>query len=598
LNSSRPAVGTGILVALVIAVLVVAAGVSVAYVLETQPSPTNSASTHSTSTRSTTTGGETSTFDSQVSPAGLQLQIRLNTTEMPQDSNLTAQVYLVNTLSMNLSLTPNFSAGAGIVNWDSYDSLCGLTTVDGIFGFALFQGHYAAGNLSQAGPPMLLTPPVASASCPNRFGDEAYIQNVQFAPESVVATMSANSSFSGVFKAQSTEMQVTATTGICTTSPYAVSGYGSEDGVTTTFSGTELAWGCGTSTGALSGYWTTPVNGAYVGIDSRSNGTITQGLAAVHADYFHQFSPGSYTIVAQDLWNQTVYAHFQVTQASAVTTTSTSQTTTQPLIEIATPSASTSNSSLDLRLVLQLSATGPSGGSLTIGLSAVNLLNSTRTVPYADEWAYPQGALTGSDYCAFPGPLAFGIFSGNFSLSNYKTGNPLPLHDTDVQRSCTITLVPTSFAPLGNDSVGQTIAGYWTGGINTPNPGVFMTFPPGVYTVIGVDEWGQLLLLHFAVSSTTTTTSGSGGTTTAISTTSSSPTNVVPTSTTSTAVFTTPPTTGSGTTATIQLGPTLTGASSSSLSAAYILQIVVAAAVMLSLALMRPRGTKRRGASV
>ena len=326
MNSSRPAVGTGILVALVIVVLVVAAGVSVAYVLGTQPGSTNSVSTRSTSTSSATASGETSTFYSQVSPTGLQLQIRMNTTEMPQNSGLMAQVYLFNTLPTNLSLTPNFSADAGIVNWDSYDSLCGLTSVDGIFGFALFQGHYAAGNLSQAGAPMLLTPPVASASCPNKFGDEAYIQNVQFAPESVVATMSANSSFSSVFKTQSTEMQVNATTGICTTSPYAVSGYGSEDGVTTTFSGTELAWGCGTSTGALSGYWTMPVNGTYVGIDSRSNSTITQGLAAVYADYFHQFSPGSYTIVAQDLWNQTVYANFQVAPGPSTTSTSSAST--------------------------------------------------------------------------------------------------------------------------------------------------------------------------------------------------------------------------------------------------------------------------------
>ena len=262
-------------------------------------------------------------------------------------------------------------------------------------------------------------------------------------------------------------------------------------------------------------------------------------------------------------------------------------TTAQPSIEVATPSAFTSNSSLGLRLVLQLSATGPSDGNLMIGLSAVNLLNSTRTVPYADDWAYPQGGLTENDYCAFPASLAFGVFSGNLSLSDYKTGNPLPLYNTNVQRSCTITLVPTSFTPFGNQSVGQTITGYWTGGINTSTPGVFMTFPPGVYTVIGADEWGQLLLLHFAVPGATTTTSGSGGTTSTTSTTTSSPTTALTNSTTSTTAATSLPTTSPSTSSSSQ-------ASSSSISLAYLILVVVVAEIILLLGLAAPRLDGRR----
>jgi hypothetical protein len=521
LNSSRPAVGTGILVALVIVVLVVAAGVSVAYVLGTQPGSTNSASTRSTSTSSSTGSGETSTFYSQVSPAGLQLQIRLNTTEMPQDSGLIAQVSLFNTLSTNLSLTPNFSADAGIVNWDSYDSLCGLTSVDGIFGFALFQGHYAAGNLSQAGAPMLLTPPVASASCPNKFGDEAYIQNVQFAPESVVATMSANSSFSNVFKTQSTEMQVNATTGVCTTSPYAVSGYGSEDGVTTTFSGTELAWGCGTSTGALSGYWTMPVNGTYVGIDSRSNSTITQGLAAVYADYFHQFSPGSYTIVAQDLWNQTVYANFQVAPGPSAASTSSASTPGGATTATSASSASigialTSNSSDGLRLGLELQPGG--NGTFTVKVDESNILDSVNNVTGANEWRYPAGLLDPFNNCA-PGdsPVGFAIFQGYYGMNNYTSGKALPLYNTSTEFSCTENFFPNEFLfqPVSDNvsvysnhqfqysttaSVSLFTGGYWTGGVGTSTAATFKTFYPGTYTVLGADEWGNVLLTTFSVS--------------------------------------------------------------------------------------------------
>ena len=243
--------------------------------------------------------------------------------------------------------------------------------------------------------------------------------------------------------------------------------------------------------------------------------------------------------------------------------------------------------------MLQLSATGPSGGNLTIGLSAVNLLNSTRTVPYADDWAYPQGGLTENDYCAFPASLAFGVFSGNLSLSNYKTGNPLPLHNTNVQRSCTITLVPTSFAPLGNESVGQSMTGYWTGGINTSTPGVFMTFPPGVYTVIGVDEWGQLLLLHFAVPGAATTTIGQRRNDHDLQFAHDRSHNFRNLNHCCHDLSHH----GFRHRRNDPLGPTLTSASSS-LSATYILQIAVAAAVILSVALIRPRGAKKRGASV
>jgi len=466
---------------------------------------------------------------------------------------LAAQVTIFNTLGENLSIHPSYAANPAIHSWAEYDYFCGGSNQMAMVGYALFQGYYSQENFSLAGQPMQLAPFV-ELPCAN-WPDPT---SIVFLPHNDTAEVYGTGG-GGIVE----PISVPATTESCSTNGAATQ--------------------CGEGTG-LYGYWNT-------------SAPLTFQQAAVGSPFFRYLPPGAYTIAAQDVWNQTVYAHFQVTQASAVTTTSTSQTTAQPLIEIATPSASTSNSSLGLRLVLQLSATGPSGGSLTIGLSAVNLLNSTRTVSYADDWAYPQGGLTENDYCAFPASLAFGVFSGNLSLGNYKDGNPLPLTNTNVQLSCTITLVPTSFAPLGNESVGQSLTGYWTGGINTPAPGVFVTFPSGVYTVIGVDEWGQLLLLHFVVPGAATTTSGSGGTTSTTSTTSSSPTSTLTTSTTSITAAASSPTTASGTAATTQLGPTVTG-TNSSFSASYILLIMVAAAAMLSVALIRPRGAKKRGASV
>ena len=300
------------LVASIVLVLLIGASLVGAAYLR---SGSTRASTSTSTSTSQTTSTQSQTFNSAVSPAGLQLQVKLNATAASIGSPLTAQVSLVNTLSTNVSLAADYSANPNIANWDNYDTLCGLSSVDDTFGFALFQGNFAAGNFSKAGTPLLLTPPVAT-SCPNNSYYQPYVQHVEFAPDSYLATLSANASFSGDFKSQTIKMQENATTGSCITTPYFATGTSFENGVTTTFSGTELGWGCGSlAANALAGYWTQPANGTYVGIDDASNSTIIAGLNSVSQNYFRQFSPGLYTIVAEDMWNQTVYAHFQVVSA-------------------------------------------------------------------------------------------------------------------------------------------------------------------------------------------------------------------------------------------------------------------------------------------
>jgi hypothetical protein len=202
---------------------------------------------------------------------------------------------------------------------------------------------------------------------------------------------------------------------------------------------------------------------------------------------------------------------------AAASNATTSQAPTQTSIQIPVASASTSNSSLGVQLVLQLSTSGPSGGNLTIRLGAVNLRNSTNVVPYADKWAYDPGSISWSDGCALPGPLAFGVFNGNLTATGYKDAQSLALFNTNIMRSCTETLVPTSLTPLGNKTVGSSTGGYWTGGYESSTLGAFTTFPPGTYSVMAEDEWGQILLLQFAVTGTTTTTTTEQSTTPSIS---------------------------------------------------------------------------------
>jgi len=180
-------------------------------------------------------------------------------------------------------------------------------------------------------------------------------------------------------------------------------------------------------------------------------------------------------------------------------------------IQIPSISASASNSSLGVGLVLDLS--GAANGNVTIVLSLVNLRNSTNVVPFAQDWAYDSGSMSWSDGCAFSGPLAFGVFDGNLSAADYSNAQSLALFNTNVMRSCIEYLAPTSLPPLGNSTVRGSTGGYWTGGYETSTPGVFTTFAPGTYTVLGEDEWGQALLLHFAVPGTATASSNSSSAT-------------------------------------------------------------------------------------
>lgn len=312
---SKPPIRRGIgAPAVIVAAMIVVIVVAMGFLSFSSQPPASSSTTQgsSSSSFSTASQGLSSTAYSSVSPQGLQLQIILNTTAIQATGALTAQVYLYNTLSTNASLNPDFTANPNIAAWDNFDAPCGLSPVTHTFGFAIFRGHYTAANISLVGTPMMLMPPVA-IGCPNRFYNQAYIQNIEFAPHSTIATISANASFSSDFKPQTIRMQLNATTGSCTTSPYKYNGTTTVNGVTTTSSGTDLAWGCGPEGRNFpSGYWTMPANGTYISIDSHSNSTITQGLNALYNNYFHPFTTGSYTIVAEDLWNQTAFAYFQL----------------------------------------------------------------------------------------------------------------------------------------------------------------------------------------------------------------------------------------------------------------------------------------------
>lgn len=253
---------------------------------------------------------ETTTFFSTIDYSGLQLLISLSGDTIRYNGSLVARATLYNFSNRTISLTPDFSANPALLAWGNYNSNCHWAGLAGMINFAVYSGHYAASNLSLADAPLRLVPSVAQG-CPNEFYLQSYVRNVQFMPQSDLAVLSANASFSNVFKPQTIGMQLPIYTAGCTTSPYNFSETISQSGTVTTSTGATLAWGCGGGT-ALSGYWTMPANGTYITIDSHNSSTITKSLNALYQNYYHPLLAGSYTIVAEDPWNQAAFAYFQV----------------------------------------------------------------------------------------------------------------------------------------------------------------------------------------------------------------------------------------------------------------------------------------------
>jgi hypothetical protein len=247
---------------------------------------------------------------------GLQLRIEMNGTAIQSVGALEAHVELFNTLSQNLSLAVDRSSGPNFTEWDNSDFLCGDNPLFGQAGFAVYEGHYTSTNFSLAGNPLLLTPPLAFF-CPNLNGGPT-VKGEEFGPESHSAVVSFNSSFVSRLgqppaNTSSVRMMLNVTTEFGHSSPQVDNGTETVGNVTTTYTTTEFDTGCCFGV-ALSGYWTVPSGGAIL-----PNGS--DFLGNFNSSYFHHFLPGQYTIAAEDLWNQTVYAHFQVASSANATTT-------------------------------------------------------------------------------------------------------------------------------------------------------------------------------------------------------------------------------------------------------------------------------------
>lgn len=216
-------------------------------------------------------------------PTPLELRVNLNATVIKSGDAITATISIFNPLGENVSVLPDYQSNSSIFSWNAYDFLCGgaaaANPTRSLAGYALFQGHYTAANLSSAGAPLNLDPPLV-IECPG----EANPSTVTFLPNSstAIAYFPPNQNVIGT--------------------PPAVEQWAVMNASTETYVYKSGYYGGGPD--SLFGYWVGPPGGVPGG--GGQNGTIS-------SPYFHYFPPGRYTLVVEDMWGQVSYSYFQVT---------------------------------------------------------------------------------------------------------------------------------------------------------------------------------------------------------------------------------------------------------------------------------------------
>jgi hypothetical protein len=217
-----------------------------------------------------------------------------------------------------------------------------------------------------------------------------------------------------------------------------------------------------------------------------------------------------------------LFAVSEGTKTSTTTTTTTvivtsvsTHTLTMTSNGTSTSSVSTSNSSIGLQLSLEQTSYG--NGSFKVQVEDFNPLNTGVNVTGTDGWRYGPYFLNPYDNCAPPIPVGFAIAKGHYGSANLSSAQALPLYNTTSITSCSLSIFtgqfefrpmsdnftqnsgPGSFQLTDTAQVSFLVSGYYTGGQDTSRPAELIPLGPGEYTIIGADEWGQVLLLYFSV---------------------------------------------------------------------------------------------------
>lgn len=191
--------------------------------------------------------------------------------------------------------------------------------------------------------------------------------------------------------------------------------------------------------------------------------------------------------------------------------TKTTPTATPPISTFTTNTSSKSANGLMLSLSLNATTFQP-GQEISVVIDEQNTLATENNVTASYSWPL-EGLSLGNPCKTYP--MGMAIFQGYYTSSNVSSATPLRIYSPSNVTSCGFPPAVSyySFAPLSdianvfiigdlNPSLTDfkirseiTVTGYWLNSQETtPN-----NFTPGVYTVVGGDEWGALAVLHFVV---------------------------------------------------------------------------------------------------
>jgi hypothetical protein len=187
---------------------------------------------------------------------------------------------------------------------------------------------------------------------------------------------------------------------------------------------------------------------------------------------------------------------------------------------------STTNPSLGLNFTLTMNTTVlQSGRVISINLSETNTLPHFNNITASDNWAYfgfpEQTCVSGPAILNLPFALA--IVQGDYSKLDLNGTTSLPILSPpglSLLIPCSLFWAPAEydFYPSSNVAIAHNgtvfnvqnesistsmnFSGYYSSGYyNSSGTYIYETinFSPGMYTVIGGDEWGQMVILHFIV---------------------------------------------------------------------------------------------------
>jgi len=175
--------------------------------------------------------------------------------------------------------------------------------------------------------------------------------------------------------------------------------------------------------------------------------------------------------------------------------------------------SSTVISRYGLSLTLSLDSTiYHPGEQITVTIHEKNTLPVENNIHAANRW--PVQGLNLGPCGRLNYPFGISILQGYYDAKSVSAITPLQLFDPNASYHCPPILAAVSydFKPwsdiaaiyTGYDSepwpinmaTKVTSAGFWTG--SRPNA-IFSNFTPGIYTIVGGDEWGALVILHFTI---------------------------------------------------------------------------------------------------